>query len=70
MSYIEKAIKEAKFEMTDEEMDEFLEAVDENGKESTISKEEFIWWLKGFVEGKRKLSENDLKLLKQKLEVI
>jgi hypothetical protein len=26
--------------------------------------------LKGFVEGKRKLSENELKLLKQKLEVI
>jgi hypothetical protein len=26
--------------------------------------------LKGFVEGKRKLSENELRLLKQKLEVI
>jgi hypothetical protein len=54
---------------------DFLPAKPLNKKEAIISKnkisrEEFIWWLKGFVEGKRKLSENELKLLKQKLEVI
>jgi flagellar motor switch protein FliM len=36
-------------------------------KDVKISRKEFIWWLKGFVEGKRNLDENDLKLLKQKL---
>jgi hypothetical protein len=54
---------------------DFLPAKPLNKKEDIISKnkisrEEFIWWLKGFVEGKRKLSENELRLLKQKLEVI
>jgi chemotaxis protein CheY-P-specific phosphatase CheC len=55
-------------------LDKFFDSlpVDEEeniSKDIKISKKEFVWWLKGFVEGKRSLDENDLKLLKQKLEI-